>query len=59
MTRKKVETVTGPKGTAVVYKDMIWYEFIAVLNGDEESAYHTDDRRDAIDTASNMVGNNG
>ena len=43
-----------------VYKDSEWNEYICRLfvNGKEmvDSAYHTDDKLDALDTANSMLG---
>ena len=54
------DTIMGGDFLVKVYKDTEWNEYICRLfvNGTEmvDSAYHTDDKQDALDTANSMLG---
>lgn len=54
------DTIMGGDFLVKVYKDTEWNEYVCRLfvNGTEmvDSAYHTEDLQDALDTASSMLG---
>lgn len=56
----KTDTINNVDFIVKVYRDSDWNEYICRLfaNGAEmySSAYHTDDKQDALDTANNMLG---
>lgn len=56
MTMRKVESITGAKGTAVVHRDAQWDEYRVRLNGQPSSDYFTSDKGDAQTTARTMAG---
>ena len=54
------DTIANVDFLVKVYKDSEWNEYVCRLfaNGAEmySSAYHTDDKQDALDTADRMLG---
>lgn len=51
MARRLIETIKGLGKEVKVYLDSGWQEYVAVPDRNEQAAYHTDDKQDAINTA--------
>ena len=54
--KRLVTKVEGTKGTVKVYYGSDLKEYTAILNGEEKSTYFTNDKQDALDTATTMAG---
>ena len=53
---RAIGRVAGPGGVAIVYRDTTWTQFRVRLVGElPATAYHTDSRVEAFDTARAMV----
>lgn len=57
MARRLIETTVGPKGTVKTYYDSDWQEYVSCMKQESgvDATYHTEDRRDALNTALHMV----
>lgn len=48
---RKVLQIIGEKTSVKVFKDHPWNEYRVVPDGNTDTSYHTDDLKDACDTA--------
>ena len=56
MARYIIKTLTGINDATVkVYRDTDWDEYQAVIPGEPDATYHTDDKADALRTAATML----
>ena len=55
MALRKLETHTGPNGTAKLYRNAEFNEYVVKLSGNPDADYFTPDRDDATNTAILMV----
>lgn len=54
---RKIATITGEAETVDVYRDVGWQEYRVRVRGSVAgSAYHTDDKADAMATAQYLAG---
>lgn len=56
MANRKIAEFTGTRGTAKVYRDVEWHEYVVKLSGAPKADYHTSDKEDALETARRMAG---
>ncbi len=56
MTRREIDKMDGPTGSAILYYDPEFNEFIVRIVGKPAADYFTDDEADARATMERMVG---
>jgi hypothetical protein len=55
--KRKIATVTGMEEAVAVYYDADWEEYtVRIVGAAPNTAYHTDDREDAMSTARFLAG---